>query len=99
VSIWTGTRPKWLYWAKDGYWQFHVPRLRLHRAFAGKSKRRSDNLAGCASRQRSAAHDFALAGFAFAKCAVHAPAESAALTLWWFIALGPPSVVRRVASA
>jgi len=101
MSIRTGSRPKWLYWPKDGYWQFHVSWLRLHIAFgARKSKRRSNNLAGSASRQRSAAHDLALPGLAvlaFAESAVLAlagfailaPAESAVLALAGFAVLAP----------
>jgi hypothetical protein len=29
MSIRAGSRPKWLYWPKDGYWQFHVSWFRL----------------------------------------------------------------------
>jgi hypothetical protein len=88
MSIRSGSRPKWLYWPKGGYGQFHITRLRLHIAFAGKSKRRSDDFAGSTSRQRSAAHDLALHQHAvYAQYAVFAPAESAAFVLSRFAVL------------
>ena len=106
MSIGAGSRPKWLYWPKDGYGQFHVSWLRLHIAFAAgtKSRRRTDDYASYTSRQRSAADDLALdrhavytqyAVFAPAESSAFAPAESTALALRWFIVLRSPSVARR----
>jgi len=101
MSIRTGSRPKWLYWPKAGPWQFHISWIRLHIAFAAgtKSRRWTDDYASYTSRQRSAADDLALAGFArlsFAKRAAFASAESAAFALGsaalgGFV-LGSPSV-------
>ena len=92
MSIRTGSRPRrQLYWPKAGSWQFHVSWFRLHIAFAaGKSKRRSNNLAGSWS-QRSPADDLALNRHAvYAQHAAFAPAKSAAFALRWFIVLGSP---------
>jgi hypothetical protein len=99
MSFRTGSRPKWLYWTENGW--HYILRLRLYIAFAGKSKRRSNDFAGSTSRQWSPDDDLALArfaGFAYAKRAALALAEFATFALRWFIALGPPSVARRAAS-
>ena len=83
MSIRTGSRPKWLYWTENGW--HYIARLRLHIALrAGKSNRRSDDHAGYTSRQRSAADDHTLAGFA-----VFALGST---TLGGGLVLGPSSV-------
>jgi hypothetical protein len=86
MSIRTGSRPKWLYWTENGW--HYIARLRLHIALrAGKSNRRSDDYAGYTSRQRSAADDHTLAGFAgFAVFAL------GSTTLGGGLVLGPSSV-------
>ena len=90
MSIRTGSRPRrQLYWPKAGSGQWLILRHWLLEPLA-RSRRRCNDFAGFASRQRSPAHDLALhrhavyaqyAVFAYAKRAAYAYAKRAAHAL------------------